>query len=187
MNNKNRPLKHQTGVVLVISLIMLVLLTLIGITGTQVTSLEEKMASNTRDQNLAFQAAESALREGETYLSPASNNFVIIDAVFNNGPHHLFAKADATTPPFTDNIRASNETKEFDTGDSKINTQPRYFIKHTATKVANTGANINIGGGYGGAAAALDVDYFIVTARGTGAQDSSQIFLQSYYAIKLGQ
>ncbi|MFK5947321.1 MAG: PilX N-terminal domain-containing pilus assembly protein, partial [Methylococcales bacterium] len=59
MNDRVTPLNKQTGVVLVVSLIMLLLLTLIGITGTQVTSLEEKMAGNARDQNIAFQAAES--------------------------------------------------------------------------------------------------------------------------------
>lgn len=45
---------------------MLLLLTIIGVTAIQTTSLEEKMAGNMRDQNLAFQAAESALRVGET-------------------------------------------------------------------------------------------------------------------------
>lgn len=47
-----------------ISLIMLLLLTLIGVTGSQVTGLEEKMAGNMKDRNIAFQAAESALRDG---------------------------------------------------------------------------------------------------------------------------
>ena len=58
--------KEGEGAVLIISLIMLLLLTIIGVTAIQTTSLEEKMAGNMRDQNLAFQAAESALRVGET-------------------------------------------------------------------------------------------------------------------------
>ncbi len=62
---KTTSIKKQSGVVLVISMIMLLLLTLIGVTGTQVTTLEEKMAGNARDQNLAFQAAESALIDAE--------------------------------------------------------------------------------------------------------------------------
>jgi type IV pilus assembly protein PilX len=59
-------INHKEGAVLIISLIMLLLLTIIGVTAIQTTSLEEKMAGNMRDQNLAFQAAESALRVGET-------------------------------------------------------------------------------------------------------------------------
>ena len=59
-------INHKEGAVLIISLIMLLLLTIIGVTAIQTSSLEEKMAGNMRDQNLAFQAAESALRVGET-------------------------------------------------------------------------------------------------------------------------
>jgi type IV pilus assembly protein PilX len=59
-------INHKEGAVLIISLIMLLLLTIIGVTAIQTNSLEEKMAGNMRDQNLAFQAAESALRVGET-------------------------------------------------------------------------------------------------------------------------
>lgn len=62
--------KNQQGAVLVISLIMLLLLSLTGTVGVQVSSLEEKMASNARDQNLAFQAAESALSAAEESLNP---------------------------------------------------------------------------------------------------------------------
>jgi type IV pilus assembly protein PilX len=60
----------QTGVVLVISLIILLLLTIIGLTAMQTTALEEKMAGNLRDKSLAFQAAESALRSAELSLNP---------------------------------------------------------------------------------------------------------------------
>jgi type IV pilus assembly protein PilX len=61
--------KHQSGVVLVISLIMLLALTLIGVTSSSVTGLEEKMSANTKDMNLAFQAAEAALRDAENNLT----------------------------------------------------------------------------------------------------------------------
>ncbi len=55
----------QRGAALVISLIMLLVMTLIGITGMQTTVLEEKMAGNFKDKNVALQAAESALRDAE--------------------------------------------------------------------------------------------------------------------------
>ncbi|MCX7100437.1 MAG: PilX N-terminal domain-containing pilus assembly protein, partial [Methylobacter sp.] len=54
---------NQSGAVLIISLIMLLLLTLIGTTAMQTSTLEEKMAGNLRDRDIAFQAAESALRD----------------------------------------------------------------------------------------------------------------------------
>jgi type IV pilus assembly protein PilX len=60
--------KSQKGIVLVVSLIMLLLLTLLGVSGMKSTILEEKMAGNYKDKNMAFQSAEAALRAGETYL-----------------------------------------------------------------------------------------------------------------------
>ncbi|MHB1587498.1 MAG: pilus assembly PilX family protein [Acidiferrobacteraceae bacterium] len=53
---------------LFISLVFLVLLTLIGLTAMSTDSLEAAMANNNQDMNLAFQAAETALRDGETYV-----------------------------------------------------------------------------------------------------------------------
>ena len=61
-------MKHQRGAALVISLIMLLLMTLVGVTAMQVTTVQEKMVSNSRDLNVAFQAAETALKRGEEYI-----------------------------------------------------------------------------------------------------------------------
>jgi len=60
---------QQSGAVLVISLVMLSLVTIIGITAAQTSSLEEKMVGNLREQNIAFQAAESALLAGERFVA----------------------------------------------------------------------------------------------------------------------
>jgi type IV pilus assembly protein PilX len=74
MGGFKRPHKLQSGVVLVVSLIMLLLLTLIALSGSQSTSLEEKMAGNMRDRNLAFQAAEAALRDAESDINNVRGN-----------------------------------------------------------------------------------------------------------------
>jgi type IV pilus assembly protein PilX len=58
---------RQQGAVLALALIFLLLLTIIGVTAMSTATLEEKMAGNTKDRNLAFQAAESALRDGERH------------------------------------------------------------------------------------------------------------------------
>ncbi|MBD9679049.1 hypothetical protein IB274_20245 [Pseudomonas sp. PDM18] len=61
-------MRHETecGAVLLVSLVMLLLLTLIGLAGMHMVQLEERMAGNLRDRQMAFQAAEAALRAGET-------------------------------------------------------------------------------------------------------------------------
>lgn len=93
MKKKVEPLNKQKGVVLVVSLVMLLLLTLIGITGSQVTSLEEKMAGNAKDQNLAFQAAESALIEAEKFILLPSTDL----STFNVGTSGLLGQDDPDT------------------------------------------------------------------------------------------
>lgn len=57
--------RQQQGAVLLVALVMLLLLTLIGVASMRGTSLQENMASNLKDANVAFQAAEAGLRAGE--------------------------------------------------------------------------------------------------------------------------
>jgi len=74
----------QRGSALIISLVILLVLTLIGITGMQTTVLEEKMSGNFRDKNIAFQAAESAMRDAEN-VSKGRNGHVGMTSSCANG------------------------------------------------------------------------------------------------------
>jgi type IV pilus assembly protein PilX len=56
------------GSVLVTSLILLLVMTLLGLSAMQTSLMEETMAGNARDHNLAFQAAEAALRDADAWL-----------------------------------------------------------------------------------------------------------------------
>lgn len=67
------PVSRQRGVVLVVSLLMLLVLTMIGLAATRGTTLEQRMTTNQNDQEVAFQAAEAALRSGESALAGAAN------------------------------------------------------------------------------------------------------------------
>lgn len=72
MNRNLKNINGQRGAVLIVSLIMLLLLTLVGLSGMRGTSLQENMASNLRESQVAYQAAEAALQMGlrkvrETY------------------------------------------------------------------------------------------------------------------------
>lgn len=64
--------KKQQGLTLIVCLIILVVVTLIGVGSIRDVTLEEKMAGNLRSRNVAFQAAESALREGENFIANVS-------------------------------------------------------------------------------------------------------------------
>ena len=71
----------QKGSALLVSLIMLLLITLVAVGGMQSSILQEKMTGNMRDRDLAFQAAEAALREAES--STLSNSNAVYGASAN--------------------------------------------------------------------------------------------------------
>ena len=49
---------RQRGVVLLVSLMLLLMLTILALTATNRSTLQERMPANSQDSNLAFQAAE---------------------------------------------------------------------------------------------------------------------------------
>lgn len=53
----------QTGVVLVVALLFLIVLTLLGVGVSRMVTSEERMSRYLREYNIAFQAAETALRD----------------------------------------------------------------------------------------------------------------------------
>ena len=65
---------RQRGAVLYVALMILILLTLLGIVGMQVASMQEKMSSNYRAVNVAFQASEQAVRDAERSIEEIDNN-----------------------------------------------------------------------------------------------------------------
>jgi type IV pilus assembly protein PilX len=61
--------RMQSGAALITSLIFLTVLTILGMSTLGTALLESRMAGNARDKNLAFQAAEVALRDAEQYIA----------------------------------------------------------------------------------------------------------------------
>lgn len=61
-------MKAQRGSVLIVSLGILAVLTLIGLSGANTTTLEERMAGNFRDQRVAFESAEAVLVDAERWV-----------------------------------------------------------------------------------------------------------------------
>ncbi|UUY10141.1 PilX N-terminal domain-containing pilus assembly protein [Pseudomonas sp. J452] len=79
MRNLSTP-RQQRGVVLAVSLILLLLLTILAITASTSSTLQERMAANAQDENIAFQASESALTtvnsQLNTYIEPAADSLI---------------------------------------------------------------------------------------------------------------
>ena len=155
--------KQQSGVVLVISLIMLLLLTMIGITSMQVNILEERMAGNSRDQNIAFQAAESTLKEAETFILNNPTDIATYD-----GTNGLLDIADAEPANFFTHGWTGSDSATTDAGYGNnfgLSEDPRYIIKRVSQ--VPSGADT--------------LTYFRITARAQGARASTQIILQAYF------
>lgn len=62
--------------VLIIALIFLMLLCILALSSMQSVNMQEKMAGNYKDNQVAFQAAEAALRNGEELVR---NNTLIFN------------------------------------------------------------------------------------------------------------
>ena len=83
----------QEGFVLIVGLVILGLLTMLALSSMRDTTTQEKMAGASRDSGLAFQAAESALRDAENCITGTTAGCTF-DAT--NDAH--FNEADAAFP-----------------------------------------------------------------------------------------
>jgi type IV pilus assembly protein PilX len=70
-----RSYRAQRGSVLIVGLILLLVMTMLGLSNISGTTLQEKMAGNTRDRAISFSVAETALRDAE---NAAQNSNVAI-------------------------------------------------------------------------------------------------------------
>lgn len=172
MKTLHKPLptsvRRQSGMALITGLIFLVILTLLAIAAMRTTTLEELMARNTRDRDLAFQSAEAALRAGEEELTAA-----VLPA---------FAVNTGRTPRIIDGTRSEYwtgthpwATQSVAMGWQPQNTSapPRYVIE-----LLNTGTGTGGGLGFG---ALTDQGVYRVTARGVGSSVNTFVILQAVY------
>lgn len=169
----NAPAARQRGAALIISLMILIVMTLIGLTGMSTSSLEEKMAGNSRDKALAFQAAEIALREAEDYYE---DTIVSIGSAFdgsNTGLYPADSDPDAFDPATWANSRSYSGTVD------GVAEQPAYIIELLG-EVSSETDDINITG-YGESSGAGDLVAARITARGVGGTDDAVVYLQTTY------
>lgn len=180
-HNHHHKIKNQHGSILIVSLMILVVLTMIGVSSMTTTSLQERMAGNFRDRQIAFQAAELTLAYAEDYARNSINSA----SIFNN-TNGLYDTYDGPT-----NLNAFNTT--WWTGTSsvvlpttidQVRTQPRYIIEYRGDIGEDEGTSINVGG-YGVSAGGGLIANFRVTVRATGLSDNTKIILQSNYGKRL--
>jgi type IV pilus assembly protein PilX len=172
----------QTGAALITGLIFLVILTLLGITAMQTSTLEERMSGNARDRNLAFQAAEAALRDAERDIRcrtisggtcTRTNKISGLSYADANCTDGLCCTINApgkgcrepTTPvhqAFSLSASPSVEYGKYTTAPAitGVSAQPRYLIEPFQVS---------------------ESFYFRITARGYGANANTKVTLQEIY------
>lgn len=174
---------NQRGVALIMALVFLTLLTILGVTAMSTSSLEEKMATNTRDRNLAFQAAETALLAAETWMTGLGAEPNFLAGTADDKGLYTF---DATAPdpiwetvnwngtkvvayPCTPDDGTPSDSSSCVGGTkseiSKVSTQPKYIVEKMGL------ADSAVPGTYA----------YRITARGTGGSNAAVVMLQSVY------
>lgn len=205
-----RAMQGQRGAALIVGLIMLLLLTLIGVAGMRDTLLQEKMAGNMRDRELAFQAAESAMREAEALVKPTVTKptFTVVGTgactggkcarTSGTGSQQLTnlyrtntggAAVDETTywQIYDTGWTGNNSVQYAGTALPNVAAQPRYVIEElpaAMSKVAgtlNNNASCTRATSSGGTAPCATVTDYRITTRGVGSTSDAVVILQSVY------
>lgn len=150
------PRSAQCGATLMVAMIFLVVLSLLGIAAVQNNTFQEKMAGNSRDRELAFEAAEAALRD-------ASANIIALRAGPWSGANGLFTyvATDANDAAYWNAAAQWTSSRTPTTTVANVATQPQYRIE----KKPDIGTK----------------EYYRVTARGFGSSSTTIVILQAEF------
>jgi type IV pilus assembly protein PilX len=169
------------------ALMFLLVLSVLGVAALNSTLMQEKMVSNTKDLNLAFQAAEAGLRDAEGDVTKNIGGGTIFSASCTNG---------LCTPPSTWATPSSADiSKVVDWSDggktraygaytaapalADVAAQPAYVIEKLSSLPASPGSSVGIGIAppSGGGAA------YRLTVLATGARPETRVILQSTFLV----
>jgi type IV pilus assembly protein PilX len=172
--------RRQNGAILVFCLVFLSILTVMGTSGMETTVLEERMSTNMRDYSLAFQSAESALKNAEAWLIAQDT----LPTVSGDGSTTVWSES-AMDPSAIDgkywwdhaNINAAWWAANADaiTGVADVASQPAYVIEEYRT--VDTGNSLSIGSGE----VPRTRTFHRITARGVGINSATTVSVQSTF------
>lgn len=173
--------RRQRGAVLIVSLLLLLVMTLLGLGASQSTRLQERMAGNQRDLELAMQGAEASLRASEFQLRPNMNvsermcqtpqiDCVTFDSLLTDGAGLPLDIARQTDEWWTQNTQIYEETANL----SSLSSDPQYFNEYygEVRDVLSGGSSYTN----------VVRDFYRSTSRSRGLTDTAQVIVQSTYA-----
>lgn len=166
-------LRKQSGAVLVISLIILIMLTVLVLSGTQSTIMQEKMTSAIRDSHISLEIAESGVRDAEQMIEGLTGvaNFNDTSGKYseNGGPVDLF----------DEDIWAANLTSTAAT--SVSGHVANYFVEYVGLLSFDEDLGALNMTGYGETTGGGDIHGFKIVSRSTGRDGNTERIIVSYY------
>ncbi|WP_018405146.1 pilus assembly PilX family protein [Marinobacter gelidimuriae] len=155
--------ERQRGSALIVSLIMLLLITLVAVAGMQTTIMQERMSANLYDRELAFQAAEAALREGEALIMTGSEPVI----TNSNG---LYVLDHANRPQWGGGASTASAAAITYPGTLRgVVQNPQYFVEHITTLLPpGTPTDVFV-----------PPPYYRITARGFGGSQETVVVVTS--------
>lgn len=165
--------RSQRGVVLYVSLLLLLALTLTGLAVSRNITVDQRLAAAQRDRDLAFQAAEAALRDGEGMSSDAAAG----DPGTGTGYYSSNATITWQSADWTDagGDIALKTLPYRGSLDPEPAHPPRFYIVRTVQTVTPTDTSIVAGESLGASIV------FEVVAKGWGTSASNAVVLESTY------
>ncbi len=178
--------RGQRGMTLLVGLVMLVLLSLLAIYGARTVIMENIMARNTRDRDLAFQSAEAAMRDAEARIAAYDASFAGTGLIDHHPvdpvtkvPDDLDLIVKGTTAAYwtgTYRWAAGNTIEMRDTDGSysgTLSSLPRYVVERLP--------DISNGNTCPSSSATYDRRRYRVTAMAVGRSADTRVMLQSEY------
>lgn len=166
--------RSQQGMVLIVGLVMVLLLSIIGLAAIRGSGLQETMAGNMSDRNVAFQTAESGLRVCEALLSTANKTLPVGPGYtldLNQTPANSVINSDFWIPlALTTALALPNVASQPICIIEELNVDP-------ASAASATGGSVGV---HGMQTAGLPMPYR-ASALGVGASPNAQALTQSTY------
>lgn len=198
--NQCRPMPtvhvRQRGLSLVTTLLFMVAALMLGVSVLSVNVMQERTIGNTKDRDLALQAAEAALRDGESDLAASSTSFVFSEDCTGG---LCVPPAQRVATPLSQSIEkvvdwtwtATPADRKYrlygqSAGGAKFpgikNTdeaQPRYVIEKVGSLSAPSGESMKLG-----VAPSPTGTGYRITARAIGAREETVVILQSMWTVR---
>lgn len=159
----------QRGVALVVALLLLLVITLVGLAAVRGTIMQQKMASNLFDRQIAFQSTEAALRVAEQQITADPKAAYIRDcSVLGANPCGADPFDDANRPAGAIQNVGKGVTSSQYTASSVAFGQPQFVVENMGTFKDPSAHGLNQTANsqqYGGGGPGLSHVFFRVTAR----------------------